>query len=318
MSALLLLSVVSPFTSNAKTYTKANYLIQGHYIEASGTKLWIEKYGKGTPAVILINGAGDSIQEWNTIIPALSRFTTVIGYDRPGLGNSPPIKDITFPRTAKAVAKQIETVLKALNISPPYVFVGHSIAGLYISYFARNYPEQVAGIVTVDGNTVTQVFWNKLDIKGLPTDAAKNVKAFNQEEDERQKLLVQQVNALKNKKNLTAADYLLIEHNLEVIDKPESARQIEASPAMPQVPLIALSEGSSTDTSYALWHASIQQFAEEVACGKFIIVPDTGHYIQIDQPDYVIAAIKTVVSASRSHISLCKLSLEPPLNKLAM
>ncbi len=83
---------------------------------------------------------------------------------------------------------------------------------------------------------------------------------------------------------------------------------------MPQLPLIALTEGSNQDIDYLLWHASIQQFADEVSCSQFFIIPNSGHYIQIDQPQYVIAAIKTVVLATQHHVSLCQFKAESPAN----
>ena len=41
-------------------------------------------------------------------------------------------------------------LLETAGLKPPYVLVGHSLGGLYMQYFARQYPSEVAGLVLVD------------------------------------------------------------------------------------------------------------------------------------------------------------------------
>src|SRR5579872_797490 len=71
-------------------------------------RIWVEQCGKGSPAIILINGGGDTIDtEWNKLIPKLCKITSVVAYDRPGQIKSPGAKDIVTPRTAKGVIDEL-------------------------------------------------------------------------------------------------------------------------------------------------------------------------------------------------------------------
>jgi len=53
------------------------------------------------------------------------------------------------PRDYATIVAELRAELKRRNIDPPYVLVGHSLGGLYMQYFARNYPKEVAGLVLV-------------------------------------------------------------------------------------------------------------------------------------------------------------------------
>ncbi len=52
--------------------------------------------------------------------------------------------------TQPLIVSELRTELDRRNIRPPYVLVGHSLGGLYMQYFARNYPSEVSGLLLVD------------------------------------------------------------------------------------------------------------------------------------------------------------------------
>lgn len=296
-------SLLAPILVNSvyasKAYPKTNYAVHGFYIFTKNhQKLWVEKYGKGSPAIILLNGGGDSIRQWNSIIPALSKVTTVVGYDRQGLGNSPMSNKLT-PLTAGEVASQINSILDQLKIRKPVVLVAHSIGGLYLSYYARKYPEKVAGIVSLDGNTSTQIFWSKLNLKKASMTNIGHLKFMEQHELKKELELQSQIQQLKKIKNRTKEQNTALVHDLEVLGKRESASQISHLGALPAVPSIAISQNSVS--GLYVWHQTIKQFIEKIPCSIFYIVPHSGHYIMIDQPKITISAIKSVVNAVRNN-----------------
>jgi pimeloyl-ACP methyl ester carboxylesterase len=55
-----------------------------------------------------------------------------------------------LPRDASAVVTDLHTLLQRAAIDPPYVLVGHSVAGLYEPLYADRYLNEVAGMVLVD------------------------------------------------------------------------------------------------------------------------------------------------------------------------
>lgn len=46
--------------------------------------------GQGIPLVVLQAGAGDASDAWNAVFARVATFTSVVGYDRAGLGASDP------------------------------------------------------------------------------------------------------------------------------------------------------------------------------------------------------------------------------------
>ena len=76
----------------------------------------------------------------------MSTHSTVIADDRQGRGRMINQQ----PRTAKQVVSRLLEILHKINAHPPYIIVAHAIGGPYASYFAREYPKQIAGMVTLD------------------------------------------------------------------------------------------------------------------------------------------------------------------------
>jgi pimeloyl-ACP methyl ester carboxylesterase len=73
---------------------------------------------------------------------------------------------------------------------------------------------------------------------------------------------------------------------------PESAAQVAATSIRPDLPLVVLS-ASSLPPGEIEQHRAL---ASVSACGRHQIVPDSGHWIQLDQPEIVICAITELLS----------------------
>ena len=134
-----------------------NVLVQG-----------LEKRKANSPVIIFENGMGVDLGNWKKIIGQVSTFAPVFAYDRAGIGKSDKI--FKMP-TVKFVAESLHDILKKLNITPPYILVGHSLGGLYIRGYAGFYPEEISGLVFIDPAdfTETKNDWNDIFRKmGLP------------------------------------------------------------------------------------------------------------------------------------------------------
>jgi len=58
--------------------------------------------------------------------------------------------------TIENVANKLIEILKHLDLSPPYILVGHSLGGLYVRGFAVYYPQMLAGLVIIDPADFTE------------------------------------------------------------------------------------------------------------------------------------------------------------------
>jgi pimeloyl-ACP methyl ester carboxylesterase len=126
-------------------------------VDVGGYKLHLHCIGEGTPAVVLIPGAGDYSFDWSRIHADLAKKTRTCSYDRAGFAWS----DVgPNPRTMRQEAWEIHELLSRARIQTPVLLVGHSIGGLIARVVARDFPGDVAGIVMVDPtHEDTQLFY---------------------------------------------------------------------------------------------------------------------------------------------------------------
>lgn len=125
----------------------APYLHPQRMVDAGGHRLNMYCTGKGSPAVVLDAGEGEDASTWRKVQPGIAKFTRVCSFDRAGMGFS---EGGPLPRDASAMVRDLHTLLQNAGVPPPYVLVGHSVAGLYETLYAGRYPHEVAGMVLVD------------------------------------------------------------------------------------------------------------------------------------------------------------------------
>ena len=124
------------------------YVAPGQLIDVGGHRLRLTCAGSGTPTVILESGLGETAAYWAGISTAVAHDTQVCVYDRAGRGWSDPA---SAPQDGVAVATDLHNLLDRGRVHGPFVLVGHSSGAQYIRIFAGRYPEQVAGMVLLDG-----------------------------------------------------------------------------------------------------------------------------------------------------------------------
>ena len=95
-------------------------------------------------SVILEAGTGDTSEVWSAVQQQVEKFALVCSYDRLGLGKS---DKPTSRHRADEIVNDLNGLLLAASVSPPYVMVGHSIGGIYVRKYAELYPNRVTGIV---------------------------------------------------------------------------------------------------------------------------------------------------------------------------
>jgi pimeloyl-ACP methyl ester carboxylesterase len=120
----------------------------GQLVDVGGHRLHLHCAGSGTPTVVLEPGLGETGAAWTLVSAAIAADTTVCIYDRAGRGWS----DMASTRQdGVGVASDLHRLLEHGQVPAPYVLVGHSTGAQYVRTFAGRYPEQVAGMVLLDG-----------------------------------------------------------------------------------------------------------------------------------------------------------------------
>jgi pimeloyl-ACP methyl ester carboxylesterase len=111
--------------------------------------------GHGSPTIIFSSGTGFPADGWfeSGIASAMAKKVRVFAYDRIFTFNSCPSPNNYMPNTAQDVVNHLHQLLVQEKIKPPYILVGHSFGGLDMLLYAREYPNEVAGLLLMDATT---------------------------------------------------------------------------------------------------------------------------------------------------------------------
>jgi pimeloyl-ACP methyl ester carboxylesterase len=237
---------------------------------AEGKTIHLKCMGTGSPTVILTAGLGDS--EWQKVQPQVARVTKVCFWDRYGSGFS---SKATGQETVAETTADLIAALKAARVGGPFVAVGHSL-GAYESLLLKDRaPEAVVGMVLVDPSIPDQ--GDRLN-KAVHKPPLSGKALLNP-------LFISSKQVVDPKRNYGAMPIIVL----------TSTKGPELPPGTP--------DAASARATFAAMDAEMHRGHAELAAlssrGVQRFVPDSGHYIQLDQPDAVIGAIKEVISAAR-------------------
>jgi pimeloyl-ACP methyl ester carboxylesterase len=163
---LLLFILALLFSSSYQAVASAADLRQypalGQLIDVGGHRLHIYCLGQGEPTVVMEAGLSGWSTDWILVQPEIAESAHVCTYDRAGYGWSDPGP---LPRDSQQVASELHTLLSRSGIKGNIILVGHSLGGLFVQYYAKTYPQQVAGIVLVDSVHPNQSLSMKEDVR---------------------------------------------------------------------------------------------------------------------------------------------------------
>lgn len=291
-----------------------------------GQRLNLYCIGSGSPAVILDAGLGDSTISWALVQPALSRDTQVCSFDRAGLGFSDAARR---PGTPVNQSDDLHALLAAAAIKPPYVLVGHSMAGMNVRVFADRYRSEVVGMVLVEGSHEDQSRegWalgapgdkEKYDASlkeahkciaaahaGLKRGTTMFDTCVGDADDPRFSPAINQAQQAYGATERWQAAVISERDNVFYASAEETRRTRSDFGDMPIIELTHAPYPKRADETQDArnaktlsWEGMHLRVAAMSTRGVNEIVPGAGHYIQYDKPQVVIDAINQAVAIAR-------------------
>ncbi len=116
-------------------------------------KLNYKILGSGDHAIIVETALGSTFVEWIPILKPLSEKYLIFLYDRAGYGKS---DETESDRSPKYISLQLRELINQTIPGKKYLFIGHSIGGLYVQQYIRDYPTNVIGAVFLDPATTEE------------------------------------------------------------------------------------------------------------------------------------------------------------------
>lgn len=254
-------------------------------VDAAGRRLALTQSGAGAPAVVLETGLGAESDEWEPVQRDIERITQVCRYDRANRGRSDPAPK---PRSAHDSVDDLHALLSIAKIPAPYVLVGHSLGGIIVRLFAHKYPDEVSGLVLVDPSHEDQ--FERLS----PLFPAK----FPNEPE-----------AVSQGRDFWTTGWRDPSRNAEGVDFLATRTQAQAIGSLGDIPLLVLTAGSqlrmappgNADAArmQALWEEMHLEIMRQSSDAQQILLKSSGHFVQREQPEAIIAAIRQMVEKVR-------------------
>lgn len=303
----------------------------GRLIDVGGCRLHVDVRGAGSPAVVFEAGVAATSLSWRLVQTEIAKTTTTVTYDRAWLGWSDPAFE---QRSLPQVVQEVKQLLDRAQVKGPVILVAHSYGALVARLYQAHDAANVAGIVLVDPMAIGE--WSppsvllrqtldrgislsrrgawlarlgivRLALRLLLRGGRRVPKLIAHATSGKDSWFTDRIAGQIRK--LPRESWPLIQSHwsnpkcfegmaryLEAL--PESAATVtrEALPAaLRGVPVTIL----SAETATAKERAEHEALALD-SQAHLEIVPGSGHWIQLDRPDAVIAAVVAIIAQIRA------------------
>jgi pimeloyl-ACP methyl ester carboxylesterase len=299
----------------------------GRMVDLGSSSLHLNRQGSGQPVVVLEAGIAATSISWSLVQTGVAQFTTVCSYDRAGLGWS---KLRSCPCTLEQMLLELDALLREEDLVAPFILVGHSFGGLLVSAFARTWPRRVAGLILVDPVSLTdwgsgsrinadqiragvslsrrgallarlgvvRAALSALNAGGrwfpshIARAAARQGTGLMENLAREVAKLPRELHSLVRAHWSRPKSFLAMAEYLEAL--PACAAATMTMPVPPNIPVTILSAGNATADELRERDA----WAARSEHGRHVKVPGTGHWLQLERPELVVASILEMIEPS--------------------
>lgn len=272
------------------------------FVAIDGVEIEVLAWGeRGLPGVLLLHGFSAHADWWSFIAPMLATGRRVVAFSFSGMGRSGWRDDYSLPAYAReAIAAATATGLFAAEVAP--IFIAHSFGSFAARIAARELGTKLAGIVLVDGSLPSDEHddeYGTVPPRGhrhriYPT-LEQAVARFRYDPPQPTDKDFITDHLARTSLGLTAAgpendgwswrfDPDLVA-KLRALPGPELLAPVECR--------IALMFGARSQMMTPPRLALIRRLTPRDA--PWIVIPDAGHHVMVDQPLALVAALRTLM-----------------------
>jgi pimeloyl-ACP methyl ester carboxylesterase len=240
-------------------------------VEVNGTTFQTVISGDGKVPVVLLSG----LENWARVAAGIQKEARVVRYQADGAP-----ADKNAPSDVRTQARVLHELLHTLEIAHPCILVGHSYNGALARIYASLYPDDVAGLVLVDPLDDEFVGW-------LRTNQPKNYELLRQRASENY-----------------VADWEDFLGRLRSARVPSGIRVVLLTAGHRQIREDDTLEKKITASDFEAGAMAVtkahQAFIAKLTNGRQVVVPNAGHEIPNEQPEYVVQAVQQELAAISS------------------
>lgn len=195
----------------------------------------------------------------------------VYAYNRPGYCGS---SRVATERNSQNIASELRLALSQQGLNPPYILIGHSIGGLYMQQFARQYPDEVQGLVLVDAMSP--------GILKAPKEFSLYTKMG---------MYIFLSKSVKEEVDLAHTSGLIIDALPTIDDKPIVR--------LFNVPQSAIDDGSAIVVDFGMFNSdeNLREKVKNMYPHAKIVIADSSHQIQESSPELVVQGMRDVMQS---------------------
>ena len=248
--------------STGKQSNASRIKSRSRYLETDSIRIhYLEWNHSSDSTIILLHGLYDDADIWSAVAPLLARDYRVIALDRRGAGlTDKPDKGYDF----QTLGKDVLAVINKLKLQRVRL-VGHSAGAGVALTVAATEPDKIDSVVLVDGG-----FW----AKRAESSDAKSVSPCNA-------------------KTVECKRISAIERGSMNYD-PESLYARVSAPTLLIMGIPAKSEAEQFARELQEARSHVEKVAnEKLRNGQMVIIGETSHWIQRDQPNELASVIKS-------------------------
>jgi pimeloyl-ACP methyl ester carboxylesterase len=267
----LLIFIFVSININAQGTTSDIKNIQ-KFIEINDAKLFINIEGKVSPTIIFISGSGEDHTTWKNVQSIIAENNLTFSYDRSGIGKS---ESSTSTKDADGMSQELNSILTQLKLDTKYILVGHSLGCQIAKVYAHKYPTQIGGILFID--------------PGFNEDSLKTV-LTEDEWDNREKMILK----------YTPSMNLAQKEEKSFVNK--SCVEADSSFPFTEIPIILLTatkynpDFPGAEKELEVKKRYHENWIKQMPDAKHKFINSSRHYIQNEDPDIVIEAIRELIS----------------------
>lgn len=310
VSVLILLVATIVFERISQVYFNTKRPGESEFVETNGLKTHFVKKGTGGPTVVFQSGLGGDYKIWEEIQDTLSKYATTISYDRAGILWS----DLTEEtKTLDNITEELTRLLEKTDCPKPYILVGHSLAGITLRPFVARHQQDVKSVIFVDVTHPLQIKNASEELKKYLITPPEWLVATLVETG-----ILRCVFHFKGfigdvpashwlNRHIRNYFYLMYKATLKEANEDDVMfAQAEEISAFGDIPLTVISGGYPSGADFlgdpklvqeylGLHRAGQKDLLSMSTASKQVIARNSGHYVQLQDPEVIIDAIKEYV-----------------------